>query len=97
MHAAGDFNWQRAARTALVSNNMKWLLPLTDMMKRPEGPVDPFAVIGGEGKVYSLLRDALSPLHLSAVGVYSFDTSRNGSFLFCSAAEVFVKADSHPV
>ena len=44
------------------------MLPLTDLMKRPEGPVDPFELVGGETKVYSFLRDALSPLHLSAVG-----------------------------
>jgi hypothetical protein len=50
---------------------MKLLLPFTDMMSRPKDAVDPFAAVGGEGKVYSMMRDALSPLHLSALGVHT--------------------------
>ena len=64
----GNFSWKRAMKTALVKSEMKMLLPLTDFMARPEGPVDPLAFLGGSKQAYSMMRDTLSPLHLYALG-----------------------------
>lgn len=64
----GNFSWKRAMKTALVKSELKMLLPLTDLMARPDGPVDPFAFLGGSKRAYSMMRDTLSPLHLYALG-----------------------------
>jgi hypothetical protein len=66
---AGGFNWQRAIRTLLVDKNLSVLLPLTEFLPFQKQVVDPFAAIGGQRKVYRMLREAFSPLHLAAIGI----------------------------
>lgn len=72
----GSFNWRRAAHTLLVHLGLNFLLPLTAVLiKRTaddeedskQGP-DPFSIIGGADTAYAVLRDALSPMHLYAIG-----------------------------
>jgi hypothetical protein len=50
LNVPGNFNWQRAVRTALVKTQMKVFLPLTDFMARPQTPVDPFLCLGGSSR-----------------------------------------------
>lgn len=69
MSLAGGFNWQRAIRTLLVERKLAVLLPLTEFLPFQRALVDPFAQVGGQHKVYRMLREAFSPLHLAALGV----------------------------
>jgi hypothetical protein len=66
----GKFSWKRALKTALVKSELKMLLPFTDLMASPRGPVDPFSALGGSTSAYSIMRDTLSPLHLYAVSAH---------------------------
>ena len=55
----------------LVDRKMSVLLPLTEFLPFWRDRVDPFARVGGQRRVYRMLRDAFSPLHLAALGAVS--------------------------
>lgn len=68
----GDFNWRKAVHTLLVHFKLPYLLPFADMMVKQQdekdGPVDVMGPAGGSPFIFQILRDALSPLHLYALG-----------------------------
>lgn len=74
----GEFNWPKAARTLLLHLGLNFLLPLTSLVRsgdvKEEGRAanaadpDPLAAVGGSDTAYAVMRDALSPLHLYALG-----------------------------
>jgi hypothetical protein len=70
----GNFNWRKAIRTILVKMKLGFILPATEFIGPAPDPtktVDPLAIIGGSDLAFMMLRDALSPLHLYAVGRFS--------------------------
>jgi hypothetical protein len=65
------FDWRSALQTLIVRLGFPLLLPATDFVPGGGGgsrDADPFAALGGSGVLYSIMRDALSPLHLFAIG-----------------------------
>ena len=70
----GAFNWRRAVHTLLVRLGANALLPAADFAvpggKKglQQGPPDVLEAAGGSPFVFAVLRDALSPLHITALG-----------------------------